>query len=109
MKKYFECDEVLTIVVTLDLGSDLENYMSMWLALCNHCRESAEILGVRNFAETNIVEVTYMVDNKDMKSTLSQAREHASQFGKIKMHEISKATLVKLDRWNDENAFIFYE
>lgn len=109
MKKYFECDEVVTIVVTLDLGSDLENYKSMWLALCNHYRETWQILGVRNFAETNIVEVTYMADEEDMKSAVRQSRIHASQFGKITMHEISKATLVHYDRWNDENVFISYE
>lgn len=109
MKKRFECDRVVTIVITLDLGSDLENYKSMWLALSNHCRETAQILGVRNFAETNIVEVTYRIDNADMKSAVSQARKHASQFGKIKMHEISKATLVYPDRWYDEQIFISYE
>lgn len=109
MKKSFECDEVVTIVITLDFGSDLENYKSMWLALSNHCRETWQILDVRNFAETNIVEVTYMADDEDMKSSVKQAREHASQFGKITMHEISKATLVNPDRWKDENVFISYE
>ena len=109
MKKFFECEEVTTIVVTLDLGDDLNKYMDKWLALCNHCREDDSILQVRNFYGSNLVEVTYLVDDEDLDKVVIDAGEHAGQFGKVTETEIKSATLIYRNRWNDENYFLYDE
>lgn len=81
-----ELEEVKVVSVTVDLGEDLENYMSAFLSLKNHERETKEILEVRNFYRSNNVRITFLIDEEDddeAKEEVEHCKVWAGQFGKL--------------------------
>lgn len=79
-----ELEEVKVVEVSIDLGDDLQNYMSKFLALKNHERETAEILEVRNFYGSNHVHVTFLIeDDADEAMEVEHCKDWAEQFGKV--------------------------
>lgn len=79
-----ELEEVKVVEISIDLGDDLQNYMSKFLALKNHERETAEILRVLNFYGSNHVNVTFLIeDDADEVKELEHCKDWAGQFGKV--------------------------
>jgi hypothetical protein len=78
-----ELDEVKVVNIMIDLGDDIENYMSKFLALKNHERETKEILEVRNFYGSNHVSVTLLIDEEsDQAEEVERCKDFVGQFGK---------------------------
>ncbi len=79
-----ELDEVKVVSITIDLSDDIENYMSKFLALKNHERETKEILEVRNFYGSNHVSVAILIDEEnDQAEVVERCKDWVGQFGVI--------------------------
>ena len=93
-KKFLvEFEKVKVAEVLIDLGNDLSNYMSKYLALRNHQRETAEILEVLNFNRSNHVLVVILLDDDGLNNEVrKQCSDWAEQFGDILRIEV-------LDSW----------
>ena len=94
-----ELEEVKVVNILLDLGDDLQNYMSKFLSLKNHERETREILEVRNFYGSNHVSVTMLIDElKDETKWVERCKDWAGQFGEfIGEAEVDTAFLLDKD------------
>lgn len=78
-----EFEEVKVLSVWLDL-KDLENYMSKFLALKNHERETSEILEVRGVGGSNKVHVVMLIDDyEDEEKYVMRCIDFLEQFGPI--------------------------
>ena len=77
-----ELDEVKVVSITIDLGEDIQNYMSKFLSLKNHERETREILEVRNFYGSNHVSVTLLIDEENNQTEeVERCKDWVGQFG----------------------------
>lgn len=101
-------EEVKTVRILIDLGNDLENYMSMFLALKNHERETKEILEVRNFYGSNHVSIVFLIEEDESKE-VERCKDYASQFGNL-VHDPEVETAFILDKdWNGLNSALDYK
>lgn len=102
MKTYnvnIKLEEFRTLVVTIDLGNDIEQYKSSWLALCNHKREMQEILQVRNMNGNNLVIVVLDIDGSQVHESIKDnALKFATQFGKVVDYREEIALIQELDK-----------
>ena len=79
-----ELEEVKVVEVLIDLGDDIQNYMSKFLALKNHERETREILEVRNFYGSNHVSVVILIDEEnDQAENVERCKDWVEQFGTV--------------------------
>ena len=78
-----ELEEVKVVNILIDLSDDIKNYMSKFLALKNHERETKEILEVRNFYGSNHVSVTFLIDEHDEAEEVERCKDWVEQFGKL--------------------------
>lgn len=86
---HFEKNKVA--VFTLDL-LNLENYMSKFLALKNHERNTEEILKVSGFNGSNLVEVVMLIgDTEGAYEEMEHCHEYVEQFGTITHEELTDA------------------
>ena len=93
-----ELEEVKVVGITIDLGEDIQNYMSKFLSLKNHERETAEILEVLNFYGSNHVHVTFLIeDDADEAKEVEHCKDWAEQFGKV-INEPEVETAYILDK-----------
>lgn len=93
-KLRIELDEVKVCKITLDL-EDLENYMSKFLALKNHERNTREIVNVRGFNGTNLVEVVLVIEDEENENEeVEQCKDWACQFGNIIDTEVETAYIL---------------
>lgn len=89
-----EFEEVKVCIVTIDLR-DLENYKSKFLALKNHERETSKILEVRGFRDSNLVDVTFLIDEDEEESDeVLKCRDFAEYFGKVTDSEVETAWII---------------
>ena len=95
-KKFLvEFEQVKVAEILIDLGDDLSNYMSKYLALRNHQRETNEILEVLNFRRSNHVLVVILLDDDCPDSVkIVQCDTWAEQFGKILRNEVVDAWIL---------------
>ena len=109
-----EFEEVKVVNIMVDLGG-LDSYMSRFLALKNHERETPEILEVRGFRDSNSVRITLLIDEDEIESDeIMKCRGYAEQFGLIERDEVDTAWIINrrdtdIDYRLDYNDwFIFY-
>lgn len=82
-KLSIEFEECKAAFIEIDL-ENLENYMSKFLALKNHERNTREILEVSGFNRSNEVRVVILIDDEeDSEKELEKCKDYAEQFGKI--------------------------
>lgn len=100
-----ELEEVKVVGITIDLGNDIQNYQSKFLALKNHERETERILEVKNFYGSNQVDVTILIDDdEDEAEIVKKAKDFVGQFG-IFVGEPEVDTAFLLDKQdNDINS-----
>lgn len=81
-------EEVRTLVVTIDLGDDIEQYRSKLLMLRNHEREMEEVLLViPNMDGSNLVTVVLDIDGSHVHESIkTDALAFASKFGNVIAH-----------------------
>lgn len=92
-----EMEEVKVVDIMLDLG-ELDNYMSKFLALKNHERETREILEVRGCYWSNFVNVVILIDEHENEAKqLERCKEFAEQFGKVERCEVVTAWILDMD------------
>ena len=97
-------DEVKVVNILLDLGN-FENYLSKFLALKNHERETEEILEVRGIRDSNSVHVTLLIDEEeDEAKEIQHCKDFIEQFGKIERCEVDTAWILNKDENNIDYA-----
>lgn len=102
-----EFEEVKVVEILLDLGS-LENYMSKFLALKNHERETDEILEVRGIRDSNSVHVTLLIEeNNDEAKEVERCEEFLEQFGTVERCNVETAWILS-DEWNSISSKLDY-
>ena len=96
-----EFEEVKVVSITLDLGNDLENYMSKFLALKNHERNTDEILEVKGFNGSNSLNVVILIDeDEDEAEEVKKCKGYIEQFGEIESYEIQTAWILDDTYWD---------
>lgn len=92
-----EMEEVKVVDIMLDLG-ELDNYMSKFLALKNHERDTREILQVRGFYGSDSVNVVVLID-EHLKETrqVERVKDFIEQFGKVESYKVATAWVLDKD------------
>lgn len=108
-----EFEEVKVVDMLVDLGESLEQYMSMFLSLKNHERNTEEILEVRGINDSNSVHVVILFDEEsDVAKTEAEYVEHCkefvSQFGKVDNCEVETAWILNKE-WNNIDSALNYD
>lgn len=86
---HFEKNKVAVFMIDL---LDLENYMSKFLALKNHERNTEEILKVSGFNGSNLVEVVMLIGEEEgAQEEMKHCHEYVEQFGTITHEELTDA------------------
>ena len=89
-----EFEEVKVVNILLDLG-ELENYMSKFLALKNHQRNTSELLSVEGINGSNKVEVVLLIEEEeDEASEVQKCKDYAEQFGKFTRCDVETAWII---------------
>lgn len=92
-----QLEEVKVVDIMLDLG-ELDNYMSKFLALKNHERNTKEILQVRGFDGSNSVNVVILIEEEEDEATqLERCKDYIEQFGKVEHCEVTTAWILDKD------------
>lgn len=100
-------EEVKVVNIMLDLG-DLENYMSKFLALKNHQRNTQELLSVEGINGSSKVEVVLFIEeDEDEALEVQKCKDYTEQFGKIVSCDVDKAWIA--DRSVISSALDFQE
>ena len=90
-------EEVKVVNIMIDLG-ELEKYMSKFLALKNHQRNTQELLSVEGINGSSKVEVVLLIDEENEESSeVQKCKDYAEQFGKITSCEVDTAWVVERD------------
>lgn len=89
-----EFEESKVVDIMLDLGDNIKNYMSKFLALKNHERNTDEILQVKGFNGSNHLNVVILIDDNDEKAEVEHCKEYIEQFGKIISCEVKTAWIL---------------
>ena len=101
-------EEAKVVNIMIDLG-ELENYMSNFLALKNHQRNTPELLSVEGFNGSSKVEVVLLIDEEEEESSeVKKCKDYAEQFGKVTSCEVETAWIVERD-WNVDSALDYNE
>ena len=95
-------DEVKVVDMLVNLGDSLEKYMSAFLSLKNHERNTEEILEVRGINDSNTVHVVILFDDesdvaKSEAEYVDHCKDFASQFGKVESCDIETAWILDKD------------
>lgn len=88
-----EFEQVKVVEIVLDLFN-LENYMSKFLALKNHERNTDDILEVSGWDGSNSVRVVLLIDEDDEAQEVDRCKDYAGQFGKIERCEVQTAWIL---------------
>ena len=100
-----EFEEVKVVDMLVSLGDSLEQYMSKFLSLKNHERETDEILEVRGIRDSNSVHVVILIDDyQDETKEVKHCKDFVSQFGKISQAEVETAWILNKDENNIDGA-----
>ena len=92
-----QLEEVKVVNIMLNLGN-LSNYMSKFLALKNHERETKEILEVRGSHGSNSVNVVILIEeHEDEAKQLEQCKDYIEQFGKVEQCDVTTAWILDKD------------
>lgn len=92
-----EFEEVKVCKILVDLG-DLKQYMSSFLSLKNHERETPEILEVRGFRDSSRVRVVILIDENEIEENeVKHCTDFVEQFGKISNWEVENVYILDLD------------
>lgn len=95
-------EEVKVVKLYIDLGG-LDNYMSKFLALKNHQRNTSEILSVEGSNGSNIIELVLLIDEDENEGNeIIKCKDYAEQFGKITSYDVENAWIVPRDWSLDE-------
>lgn len=96
-----EFEEVKVCDIMLDLGSDIENYMSKFLALKNQERNIHIILKVTGFNKSNHLNVVILMDApEEDEKEVRIYKNYIKQFGKILSCEVKTAWIIN-DSYSD--------
>lgn len=102
-----EMKEVKVVDIMLDLGG-LDNYMSKFLALKNHERNTREILQVRGFDGSNSVNVVILIEEDEDEATqLERCKDYIEQFGEVEHCEVTTAWILDHDENNIDWAVVY--
>lgn len=103
-----ELEAVKVANILVDLGG-LKSYMSNFLALKNHERETDEILSVQGIYGSNEVHVILLIDEeKPQHEELAKCIDFAGQFGKVVNSEVEDAYILE-KQLNDINYELDYK
>ena len=95
-------EEVKVVKIYIDLAN-VDNYISKFLALKNHQRNTPEILSVEGSNGSNIVEIVLLIDeDENEENEIIKCKDYAEQFGKITSYDVEKAWIVPRDWSLDE-------
>lgn len=90
-----EFEEVKVCDILLDLGPFIENYMSKFLSLKNHERNTDEILRVMGFNGSNHLNVVILIDDaEDETKEVKSCKDYIEQFGQILSCEVHTAWVI---------------
>lgn len=93
-KVLVEFEQVRVCIVTIDM-KDLDSYMSNFLALKNHERNTSEILDVCGFNNSNLVDVVLLIDeDENEKSEIAKCQYYVGQFGDITETKVQNAWIL---------------
>lgn len=95
-------EEVKVVKLYIDLAN-VNNYMSKFLALKNHQRNTSEILSVEGSNGSNIIEIVILIDEDENEGNeIIKCKDYVEQFGKIVSYEVEKAWIVPREWELDE-------
>lgn len=95
-------EEVKVVKINIDLAN-VDNYMSKFLALKNHQRNTPEILSVEGSNGSNLVEIVLLIDeDENVESEIIKCKDYAEQFGKIDSYVVENVWIVPRDWSLDE-------
>lgn len=98
VKVEFEKAKVVEFSVDLE---NLENYMSMFLALKNHQRHTKEILEVSGWDGSNSVRVVMLIEEElGEAQEVERCKEYIEQFGRIESCDVQNAWILN-DTYGD--------
>ena len=90
-------EEVKVVKIYIDLAN-VDNYMSKFLALKNHQRNTPEILSVEGSNGSNIVELVLLIDEEENEENeIIKCKDYAEQFGKVDSYDVENAWIVPQD------------
>ena len=101
-------EEVTVIDMVVDLGN-IDDYMSAFLSLKNHERNTDEILEVRGINDSNSVHVVLLIDENSETVEIERSKRFVSQFGKIERYVIDTAWILDKDANNINGALNYNE
>ena len=106
-------EEVKVVDLLVNIGNTLENYMSNFLSLKNHERNTKEILEVRGTNDSNSVHVVLLIDEDrddvgDETKYVEHCKDFVSQFGKIERCEVETAWSLNKDA-NEIDGALHYD
>lgn len=99
-----EVEEIKAVMLSVDLGNDLEKYAINFLHIHNNARENKEmILSLKNEYHSNKVYVICPVRKKN------NVKEYLEQFGEVDEHECTALRPVIFTDYDKYNGDIDYE